>query len=91
MDRNFTSQVENIRNFPLSEVKEKVRNKIRKRFEELRKNDDSFFKEFEYREKCLWNVRNFTDSDETLRNLLKYYDSIIGLEYQVNNYLSNTN
>ena len=91
MDRNFTTQVENIRNFPLSEVKEKVRNKIRKRFEELRKNDDSFFKEFEYREKCLWNERNFTHSDETLRNLLKYYDSIIGLEYQVNMYLSNTN
>ena len=91
MDRNFTTQVENIRNFPLSEVKEKVRNKIRKRFEELRKNDDSFFKEFEYREKSLWNERNFTDSDETLRNLLKYYDSIIGLEYQVNMYLSNTN
>ena len=91
MDRNFTTQVENIRNFPLSEVKEKVRNKIRKRFEELRKNDDSFFKEFEYREKCLWNERNFTDSDKTLRNLLKYYDSIIGLEYQVNMYLSNTN
>ena len=91
MDSNFTCQVENIRNFPFSEVKEKVRNKIRKRIEELRKNDDTFFKEFEFREKCLWNERNFTDSDETLRNLLKYYDSIIGLEYQVNNYLSNTN
>ena len=90
MDSNFTCQVENIRNFPLSEVKEKVRNKIRKRIEELRKND-TFFKEFEFREKCLWNERNFTDSDETLRNLLKYYDSIIGLEYQVNNYLNNTN
>ena len=91
MDSNFTCQVENIRNFPLSEVKEKVRNKIRKRIEELRKNDDTFFKEFEFREKCLWSERNFTDNDETLRNLLKYYDSVLGLEYQVNIYLSNTN
>ena len=91
MDSNFTCQVENIRNFPLSEGKEKVRNKIRKRIEELRKNDDTFFKEFEFREKCLWSERNFTDNDETLRNLLKYYDSVLGLEYQVNMYLSNTN
>ena len=91
MDSNFTSQVENIRNFPLSEVKEKVRNKIRKRIEELRKNDDAFFKELEFREKCLWNEIKFTNNDETLRNLIKYYDSILGLEYQVNMYLSNTN
>ena len=90
MDRNFTNLVEEVSNYSISDIKEKTRNKIKKRIEELRKNDDTFLKEFENREKHLWNDILF-NNDETLRNLTKYYNSILSLKFEVDSFLSNTN
>ena len=90
MDRNFTNLVEEVSNYSISDVKEKTRNKIKKRIEELRKNDDTFLKEFEIREKHLLNDKLF-NNDETLRNLIKYYNSILSLKFEVDSFLRNTN
>ena len=90
MDRNFTNLVEEVSNYSISDIKEKTRNKIKKRIEELRKNDDTFLKEFEIREKHLWNDILFIN-DETLKNLIKYYNSILSLKFEVDSFLSNTN
>ena len=90
MDRNFTNLVEEVSNYSISDIKGKTRNKIKKRIEELRKNDDTFLKEFEIREKHLWNDILFIN-DETLKNLIKYYNSILSLKFEVDSFLSNTN
>ena len=90
MERNFTNLVEKLYNYSIDDIKEKTRNKIKKRIEELRKNDDLFLKEFESRERCLWSDI-FFDKDETLRNLIKYYRSIISLKYEVDLFLKSTN
>ena len=51
MDRNFTNLVKEVSSYSITDIKEKTRNKIKERIEELRKNDDLFLKEFESREK----------------------------------------
>ena len=90
MDRNFTNLIKEVSSYSISDIKEKTRNKIKERIEELRKNDDLFLKEFESRERGLWNDKLF-NKDETLRNLLKYYYSIISLKYEVDLFLRSIN
>ena len=90
MDRNFTNLVKEVSSYSISDIKEKTRNKIKERIEELRKNDDLFLKEFERGEKNLWSDILF-NNDETLRNLIKYYHSIISLKYEVDLFLRSTN
>ena len=90
MDRNFTNLVKEVSSYSITDIKEKTRNKIKERIEELRKNDDLFLKEFESRERGLWNDKLF-NKDETLRNLLKYYYSIISLKYEVDLFLRSIN
>ena len=90
MDRKFTNLVEEVSNYSITDIKEKTRNKIKKRIEELRKNDDLFLKEYENRERRLWNDI-FFDKDETLRNLINYYRSIINLKNEVDLFLISTN
>ena len=90
MDRNFTNLVKEVSSYSISDIKEKTRNKIKERIEELRKNDDLFLKEFERGEKNLWSDILF-NNDETLRNLIKYYHSIISLKNEVDLFLRSTN
>ena len=90
MDRNFTNLIKEVSSYSISDIKEKTRNKIKERIEELRKNDDLFLKKFESREECLWSDILF-NNDETLRNLIKYYRSIISLKNEVNLFLKSTN
>ena len=90
MERNFNKLVEELKNYSIDDIKEKTRNKIKKRIEELRKNDDLFLKEHDHKERCLWNDI-FFDKDETLRNLIKYYNSVISLKYEVDLFLRSTN
>ena len=90
MDKNFTNLVEKLDNYPIDDIKEKTRNKIKKRIEELRKNDDLFLKELDFKERCLWNDI-FFNKDETLRNLIEYYRSIISLKHEVDLFLRSTN
>ena len=90
MDRNFTNLVKEVSSYSITDIKEKTRNKIKERIKELRKNDDLFLKEFESREKNLW-YDNLFNNDETLRNLIKYYHSIISLKYEVDLFLRSTN
>ena len=91
MDRNFNKLVEEIKNYSIDDIKEKTRNKIIKRIEELRKNDDLFLKEHDSKERCLWRDILFNNYDETLRNLINYYNSVISLKYEVDLFFKRTN
>ena len=66
MYSSLNSQVENIKNISLSEVKKEVRNKIITRFEEIRK-DENNFKNIEIKEKLFWEDISNDIKDKTLK------------------------
>ena len=75
MDRRFISLVEEVNKFSINDIKEKIRNKIYKDIEKLRKDDEEFYEKIERLEIIFWRdiVENHSSN---LKGLVEKYDSL---------------
>ena len=92
MDKNFIKLVEEVKRYSIDDIKEKLRNKIIKEIEKIRKDDDEFSKELERLESSLWR-RLLENHDSNLKDLFNTYDSLNSLKFGVECFtnLVNTN
>ena len=92
MDRNFIRVVEEVNRYSMDDVKDKIRTKIIKKIENLRKDDDEFSKELERLECDLWR-QLAVNHDSNLRDLVKNYDCLRSLKFVIDSFtdLVNTN
>ena len=88
MDKTFIKLVEEVNRYSIDDTKEKIRNKVLKEIEELRKDDDAFSKDLEMLEYDLWR-RLSEKYDSNLKKLIKIYDSLKSLKYGID-YFRNT-
>ena len=72
MDRRFISLVEEVNRYSINDIKEKIRTKIYKEIEKLRKDDDEFYEKLERLEIILWQ-KLIESHDSNLKDLVKNY------------------
>ena len=90
MDRNFIRVVEEVNRYSIDDVKDKIRTKIIKKIENLRKDDDEFSKELERFECELWR-RLAENHDSNLKDLVKNYDGLRSLKFGIDNFIDSVN
>ena len=88
MNETFIKLVEKVNSYSIDRIKDKIRTKIHKEIEKLRKDDDEFSKDLERLEYDLW--RNLlVNHDSNLHDLVKIYDSLKSLKFGID-YFTNT-
>ena len=76
MDKTFIKLVEEVNRYSINGIKDKIRTKIYKEIEKLRKDDDDeFSKDLEMLEYDLWRCIS-EKYDSNLKDLVKIYDSL---------------
>ena len=88
MDKTFIKLVEEVNSYSIDGIKDKIRTKIHKEIEKLRKDDDQFSKKLERLEYYLWR-RLLENHDSNLNDLVKIYDSLKSLKFGID-YFTNT-
>ena len=95
MDDSLIDLLKKFDNHSIKDYREKIRNKIYKEIEELRKKDYEFSKILEREEdrlfNCLLNLDNKKNSKKLI-NLIKNYDCLVGLKFATDRFkdLENT-
>ena len=90
MDKNFIKLVEEVNSYSIETIKDKIRTKIIKKIENLRKDDDEFSKELERLEYDLW--RHLAGNhDSNLKDLVRIYDSLNSLKFGINYFTDSVN
>ena len=98
MDKTFIKLVEEVNSYSIDGIKDKIRTKIHKEIEKLRKDDDQFSKKLERLDYYLWrrllenhdsNGRLLENHDSNLNDLVKIYDSLKSLKFGID-YFTNT-
>ena len=82
MDKNFIKLVEELNRYSIDDIKDKIRNKLLKKIEELRKDDDEFSKKLGRLEYDLWRQISY-NHDSNLKDLIKVYDSLNSLKFGI--------
>ena len=90
MDKNFIKLVEEVNRYSIDDVKDKIRTKIIKKIENLRKDDDEFSKELERLEYDLW-FQLSGNHDSNLRDLVKIYSSLKSLKFGIDSFTDSVN
>ena len=90
MDDNFIKLVEEVNNYTIDRIIDKIRTKIIKKIENLRKDDDEFSKKLERLEYDLW-VQLTGNHDSNLRDLVKIYDSLKSLKFGIDSFTNSVN
>ena len=89
MDETFIKLVEEVNNYSIDGIKDKIRTKIYKEIEKLRK-DEEFSKELESLEYDLWR-RLLENHDSNLKDLVKIYDSLNSLKFGIDYFTNSVN
>ena len=94
MDKTFIKLVEEVSRYSIDGIKDKIRTKIYKEIEKLRKDDDDdddgeFSKDLERLEYNLWRRISEKYDDSNLKDLVKIYDSLKSLKFGID-YFTNT-
>ena len=89
MDERFINLVEEVNSYSIDGIKNKIRTKIHKEIEKLRRDDDEFSKDLERLEYDLWRHISEKYDDSNLKNLVKIYDSLNSLKFGID-YFTNT-
>ena len=89
MDESFIKLVEEVNSYSIDGIKDKIRTKIYKEIEKLRK-DDEFSKELERLEYDLWR-RLLENHDSNLKDLVKIYDSLNSLKFGIDYFTNSVN
>ena len=90
MDETIIKLVEEVNIYSIDDIKDKIRNKLLKEIEKIRKDDDEFAKELEKFEYELW--RNLLEKyDSNLKGLVKIYDSLNSLKFGINYFTNSVN
>ena len=79
MDEMINRLVEEVNSFSINNIKEKIRSKLYKDIEKLRKYDDQFSKKLE------------SNHDSNLKDLVKIYDSLKSLELGIDYFKNSVN
>ena len=90
MDKNFIKLVEEVNSYSIDDVKDKIRTKLIKKIENLRKDDDEFSKKLERLECDLWH-QLAENHDSNLSNLIKIYDSLKSLKFGIDYFTNSVN
>ena len=100
MDNLFIKIVEEVNSYPIDVIKDKVRTKILKEIEKLRKDEEEFSKELERLEYDLWQrlllnhdlcQRLLLNHDSNLKDLVKTYDSLNSLNFGIDYFTNSVN
>ena len=100
MDKTFIKLVEEVNSYSIDGIKDKVRIKIYKEIEKLRKDDDQFSKKLEMLEIDLWrrllknhdsNGRLIENHNSNLNDLVKIYDSLNSLRFGIDYFTISVN
>ena len=89
MDERFINLVEEVNSYSIDGIKNKIRTKILKEIEKLRRDDDEFSKDLERLEYDLWRHISEKYDDSNLKNLVKIYGSLNRLKFGID-YFTNT-
>ena len=90
MDKTFIKLVEEVNSYSINGIKDKIRTKLYKEIEKLRKDDDEFSKELERLEYDLWR-RLLENHDSNLKDLVKIYDSLNSLKFGIDYFTNSVN
>ena len=90
MDESFIKLVEEVNSYSINGIKDKIRTKLYKEIEKLRKDDDEFSKELERLEYDLWR-RLSENHDSNLKDLVKIYDSLNSLKFGIDYFTNSVN
>ena len=85
MDKTFIKLVEEVNSYSINGIKDKIRTKLYKQIEKLRKDDDHFSKELERLEIYLWR-QLLENHDSNLKDLVKIYDSLNSLKFEIDRF-----
>ena len=85
MEEIFIKLVEEVNSYSINGIKDKIRTKLYKEIEKLRKDDDEFSKELERLEYDLWR-RLLENHDSNLKDLVKIYDSLNSLKFEIDRF-----
>ena len=85
MEEIFIKLVEEVNSYSINGIKDKIRTKLYKRIEKLRKDDDHFSKELERLEIYLWR-QLLENHDSNLKDLVKIYDSLNSLKFEIDRF-----
>ena len=85
MEEIFIKLVEEVNSYSINGIKDKIRTKLYKEIEKLRKDDDEFSKELERLEYDLWR-RLSENHDSNLKDLVKIYDSLNSLKFEIDRF-----
>ena len=86
MEESFINLVEKINRCSIDDIKDKVRTKISKEIEKLRKEDDQFSKRLESEEVYLWQ-RLLEGLSSNLIYLIQIYYSLDSLKNAIDNFV----
>ena len=85
MDKSFIKLVEEFNSYSIDDIRDKIRTKIYKELEKLRKYDDQFSKRLEREETNFW-CHVLENEDSNLKNLVKLYDSLNSLRFEIDRF-----
>ena len=90
MDRRFISLVEEVKRYSIDDIKEKIRTKIYKEIEKLRKDDDEFYEKLERLETNLWREL-LENHDSNLKGLVKNYVTLNRFKCEIDLFTNSVN
>ena len=90
MDKRFINLVEEVNSYSINDIKDKIRTKIYKEIEKLRKDDDQFSKELERLENGFWH-RLLENHYSNLKDLVNLYDSLNSLKFGIEDFTNSVN
>ena len=90
MDERFINLVKEVNSYSIDGIKNKIRTKIHKEIEKLRRDDDEFSKDLERLEYDLW-VQLTGNHDSNLRNFVKIYSSLKSLKFGIDSFTNSVN
>ena len=90
MDKRFINLVEEVNSYSLNDIKNKIRTKLYKEIEKLRKDDDQFSEKLERLETNLWR-QLLENHDSNLKDLVKIYDSLNSLKFGIDYFTNSVN
>ena len=90
MDKRFINLVEEVNSYSINDIKDKIRTKIYKEIEKLRKDDDQFSKDLEMLEKDFW-YRLLENKYCNLKDIVNLYNSLNSLKYGMDHFTDSVN
>ena len=90
MDETLINLVKEVNSYSIDRIKDKIRTKIIKKIENLRKDDDEFSKSLERLECDLWR-QIVGNHDSNLKDLVRIYDSLNSLKFGIDCFTDSVN